>query len=99
MTRIESIQFSCTCGRRLAAQADQAGRTYRCPGCGEPVRVPNLGSAAAMESTPPPEAGPSVEQPPGLFGGRAPTTIGELLLLVLGGWSIIAFVCLLAMFF
>lgn len=97
MTSTESIQFTCSCGRRLGARPDQVGRTYRCPGCGEAVRVPDL---AATSPTPPEPA--KVEPtftPTALFGRPVPSSIGELLLFVFIGWSAIGFVCLIAMFF
>ena len=85
----DSIQFTCTCGRRLGARIDQAGRIYRCPGCGVPVQVPTPAPATVPEST---VAGASAAAEP------APVSLGDLYLYVLGGWAILAFVCLLAMF-
>lgn len=35
-----SIQFSCDCGRSLAAREQQAGKSVRCPRCGRGVNVP-----------------------------------------------------------
>ena len=95
-TQIESLQFSCpSCGKRLGARADQAGRSYRCPGCGEVVRVPTLSAPAEPSPAVVEQAVPAG----GLVAGGPPKTTGELLLLLLGGWSAIVFVGLIAMFF
>ena len=99
MTPIESIQFICSCGKRLGARADQAGRSYRCPGCGKAVRVPELGAADRGFATTASNEADALPPRTGLFHGQTPTSIGELLLLVFIGWSAIAFICLIAMFF
>ncbi len=36
-----AISFSCpTCGRKLKAPDNAAGKTTKCPGCGSPVTCP-----------------------------------------------------------
>ena len=34
------IPVTCACGKTLQAKAEHAGKRLRCPGCGEPVKVP-----------------------------------------------------------
>jgi membrane associated rhomboid family serine protease/predicted RNA-binding Zn-ribbon protein involved in translation (DUF1610 family) len=36
----ETIRFACRCGKRIAVAARYAGRSGKCPQCGERVRVP-----------------------------------------------------------
>lgn len=40
MTTDAPIDFTCSCGKRLKAKTHAAGRSIRCPGCGQPVIVP-----------------------------------------------------------
>lgn len=35
-----SIRFQCSCGKKLKAPDEHAGKRMACPGCGNPVRVP-----------------------------------------------------------
>lgn len=35
-----SIEFTCECGRQVRVKPELAGRKIRCPGCGNPLRVP-----------------------------------------------------------
>lgn len=34
------ISFSCACGKTLRVKDEFAGKRVRCPGCGEPLRIP-----------------------------------------------------------
>jgi len=46
----DSLSFACSCGKQLRARAELAGKKVKCPGCGEPVQVPERrhdGSAAS----------------------------------------------------
>jgi hypothetical protein len=43
------IQFTCSCGRKLQAKDEHAGRTVRCPDCGAESTVP---AADAVQPTP-----------------------------------------------
>ena len=36
------IRFICTCGKKMKAPAQYAGRRIKCPQCGLPLRIPNL---------------------------------------------------------
>lgn len=40
MTAAAPIDFSCPCGKSLKAKPHAAGRSLRCPGCGNAVMVP-----------------------------------------------------------
>lgn len=45
------IEFRCPhCGKVLRSPETKAGITANCPGCGEPVTVPDQGTATAVES-------------------------------------------------
>lgn len=35
-----AIEFSCDCGRQVRVKPELAGKKIRCPGCGNPLRVP-----------------------------------------------------------
>ncbi|MEK7866127.1 MAG: hypothetical protein AAB434_05545 [Planctomycetota bacterium] len=35
-----SIPFTCACGKTLKAKDEWAGKKIKCPGCGQPVRIP-----------------------------------------------------------
>src|SRR5262249_20148630 len=34
------VRFNCECGKQMQAKAEYAGRTTKCPACGEPVLIP-----------------------------------------------------------
>jgi hypothetical protein len=34
------VRFNCECGKQMQAKAEYAGRTTKCPSCGEPVLIP-----------------------------------------------------------
>ena len=36
-----AIEFSCQCGKQIKVSEKFAGRRAKCPGCGEPVVIPN----------------------------------------------------------
>ncbi len=36
------IRFKCGCGKSLAVDEEHAGKTAKCPGCQQPVRVPDV---------------------------------------------------------
>lgn len=95
MIQIETVSFSCpNCQKHLRARGDQAGRIYACPGCGGPVPVPALSTQPAPAA---PTAPPAADEGSALT--RPPATVGEFALFVFIGWTILAFVCLIAMFF
>src|SRR4051794_39394154 len=50
------IEVSCSCGKRLRARDDLAGKRAKCPGCGQMLTI----------SAPPPP--PAVEEEPDLYG-------------------------------
>jgi regulator of protease activity HflC (stomatin/prohibitin superfamily)/DNA-directed RNA polymerase subunit RPC12/RpoP len=95
MTQIETISFSCTCGKRLMARADQAGRTYACPGCGSPVNVPALQAPVPTPQAPQQEY---LKAPTG-SSFRKPGSIAELALWIFIAWSAVSFVCLITSYF
>lgn len=95
MTQIETVSFTCTCGKRLMARADQAGRTYACPGCGSPVTVPQFAAAPTVA----PQASQQEPLKDSETSSKAPKSIGELVLWLFIGWSAIAFLCLIVSFF
>ncbi len=45
-----SIPVTCSCGMRLKAKAEHAGRNVKCPKCGESVAVPRASNSLAAES-------------------------------------------------
>lgn len=46
------ITIKCTCGKALRVKDELAGKAVKCPGCGQPVRVPG-GPAAGSAATKP----------------------------------------------
>lgn len=62
------IQFSCTCGKQLAADEQYAGKSVKCPQCGNSVGIPgsNLGvqPQGNYGATPPGQHG-TPQPPPG----------------------------------
>ncbi len=40
------IAFACSCGKKMQAKGEHAGRTVKCPECGEGVKVPKPGAAS-----------------------------------------------------
>jgi hypothetical protein len=49
-----SIKFECSCGRKMSAKEEFAGRRLRCPECQRVVMIPKPGSAVIPMSTPRP---------------------------------------------
>ena len=48
----EVISFACQkCGRKLKVKAELAGKQAKCPGCGNPLRVPTPKGAATKSAT------------------------------------------------
>ena len=41
-----AIAFSCSCGRKINAKDEHAGKRVKCPGCQQPVTVPSAGAVA-----------------------------------------------------
>lgn len=51
------ISFACPgCDKSFTVPADKAGKTTKCPQCGEPIRIPNQSTAAKPASGKPAEA-------------------------------------------
>ncbi len=96
MAQIETVSFSCTCGKRLMARADQSGRMYACPGCGEPVAVPQFNTTPVIESKIAEQEYLKAPEP-SVF--RKPTSFGELALWIFIIWSAVSFVCLIVSYF
>lgn len=47
------VKFKCnSCGKKMGARAEYAGRKVRCPGCKEPVRVPSARPKQAATGAP-----------------------------------------------
>ncbi|MDQ3439775.1 MAG: hypothetical protein M3478_05440, partial [Planctomycetota bacterium] len=44
-----AIAFNCTCGRKINAKDEHAGKRVKCPGCRQAVTVPS--AAAAVKPT------------------------------------------------
>ncbi len=47
------IAFACKCGKKLQVKAEHAGKTLKCPQCGEALRVPTPGGAAPTRKAEP----------------------------------------------
>jgi prepilin-type processing-associated H-X9-DG protein len=47
------IQFACTCGNRLQADDDHAGKEMMCPKCGRDIVIPESGQHAGTVAVPP----------------------------------------------
>jgi hypothetical protein len=68
------IPVACACGQKFAAQDRLAGKTVKCPKCGQPISIPAAPGAAPAKSTPStskqpaatakPTAAKSAKQPP-----------------------------------
>jgi len=41
-SNLNTVEFSCACGKEFRARVDQGGRLYTCPSCGRQVRVPKV---------------------------------------------------------
>jgi DNA-directed RNA polymerase subunit RPC12/RpoP len=61
---MESIEFECgSCGRRLTAKAEMAGRKVRCPGCKTVIDLPPLEAPEEPPEEAPEEAAEEEERP------------------------------------
>jgi hypothetical protein len=60
-----AIQFACSCGRKLQAADEHAGRRVKCPACGAEMTVPGDGTAVQpAEAVPSKPASVQAEEPP-----------------------------------
>jgi hypothetical protein len=60
-----AIQFACSCGRKLQAADEHAGRRVKCPACGAETTVPADGTAVQpAEAVPPRPVAVQAEEPP-----------------------------------
>jgi hypothetical protein len=55
-----ALIIACQCGRRLQIEEQHAGKTGRCPGCGQILQIPALDSAAPVPSGSAAEGGTEV---------------------------------------
>jgi HD-like signal output (HDOD) protein len=78
------VVLTCSCGQKMKAPANAAGKQFKCVRCGEKVVVPGVASPAASAAPVPAAAGPPAAPPPA--GGIPPQQppvagrIGELLI-------------------
>ena len=54
-----NIQYTCPCGQRLQARAEDVGRLMRCPACGQETTIPDDAQRAEAAVAPPNEANPA----------------------------------------
>jgi hypothetical protein len=66
---VTHITFPCACGRTLRVKADHAGKRTRCPGCREPVLIPDP-EARTRPRARAPERGIQAERPSSRSGAR-----------------------------
>jgi hypothetical protein len=59
------IQFACSCGRKLQAQDEHAGRRVQCPSCGAEMTVPAGETAVQTAEDVPPRQDPVKAERPG----------------------------------
>jgi hypothetical protein len=58
------ITVTCVCGRKLAAKDEYAGRTVKCPGCAQPLKIPTPTAKVSPSSpTKVPKTGPKKPVP------------------------------------
>lgn len=109
----DRIEFSCACGKSFRARLDQRGKSYKCPGCGGAVIVPNTSTIAPTPSPVPPPPVPAAAvvhtaqagRPPArklwlpLQTPKIPSTVGQLLGYLTASWFIFGVVLLLPAFF
>jgi hypothetical protein len=79
-----ALIIACQCGRRLQVEEQHAGKTGRCPGCGQILQIPALDAAAPISSGSASERGTEVvaEIPRGADSPGAPLAapaLGEAL--------------------
>ena len=94
MTSISAIHFVCSCGRKLSAKPEQAGKSYACPGCSKMIEVPSLAVAASAYVKPGAPAEPA--SPPVTRFARwltqTPTSFRDFFSLIAMGWALVAVV-------
>jgi hypothetical protein len=74
-----AIAFSCSCGRKINAKDEHAGKRVKCPGCQQPVTVPSAGAPAkpaAMASASAKAAAP-VQRKPAAAKPAAPAPVDD----------------------
>jgi hypothetical protein len=89
------VKVACSCGKRFTAKDEFAGRKTKCPGCGQPLVIPQPQSGAdELEVLDAPAAWPAdplapAAPPPGPFGagppGGAGVTAADILACTPGG--------------
>lgn len=57
-----AIIVACSCGKKLKVNEALAGKTVRCPGCQQPVRIPSIGGAGRDGKDAPSEDSKAREQ-------------------------------------
>jgi len=68
-----AIRFRCDCGIKLKAKEQMAGKSIRCPACGDEVEIPRLGEdpdAYSIQGTAPGEEGWASPAPEKIVAGR-----------------------------
>src|SRR5438105_2547480 len=56
------IKVQCACGKSLSAKDELAGKTVKCPGCQQPLKIPG-GAASAAKVPAKPAAGKPAATP------------------------------------
>jgi hypothetical protein len=59
------IKVQCACGKAFAAKDELAGKTVKCPGCQQPLKIPGSSPAAAKAPVKPEGAKPPAPVPAG----------------------------------
>lgn len=68
------IRAACQCGKAFAAPDNLAGKTVKCPGCGQPLKIPAAGGGAPAGAKAPAPRPATPPQPAPFAGG-----LGDLL--------------------
>jgi hypothetical protein len=55
------IKVQCSCGKAFAAKDELAGKTVKCPGCQQPLKIPGGAPAVAKAPTRPAAPGPAAK--------------------------------------
>jgi hypothetical protein len=58
-----SIQFACSCGRKLRADEEHVGRRVKCPACGAEMTVPGADDAVQTAEPTKPKSSPVTAEP------------------------------------
>jgi len=70
------ISFACgQCNKQLKVKDELAGKTGKCPGCGQPVVVPALAAAASISPVPSPDLANRKAPPPSISPGTEERTL------------------------